>query len=178
MFVSTEQKFVYVPFTKVGSSSMFKLLKENYRGVSFKRTKRHIPNQYINFYKFCIVRNPYDRMMSWWNSVETNPREVKHINQMMQQGLPITFEGFLKHWKSKTTHTMYYAVEINGDFDKVLRLENIQEDFNSMPFVKKDMVIPQKNSRSYNKDILTPRCIELINEIYENDFKYFGYEMR
>ena len=72
-----------------------------------------------------------------------------------------------------------------------MSFETLEEDFNKLPFVtnyielpllnntiKKNPKHPEFKPRPHWEEMITPKIGALINQMYEQDFKRFGYEMR
>jgi hypothetical protein len=68
MIVSDFHKFVYIGIPKTGSISISHWLNMYYAGRSIDRHHAwHVPEPYQYYYRWTVVRNPYDRCFSlWW----------------------------------------------------------------------------------------------------------------
>ena len=144
-----------------------------------------------DYYKFTVVRNPWDRAVSgytWWTTSK-NPifRNVKSKSLkdylLVQNG----FEKF-NHLNNKATgrgdhfNTQYSFVEINGDcqMDYIIKFENLQEDFN---IVCDKIGIPQQKLPHKNKtkhkhytEYYDEETKSIVAEKYAKDIEYFGYK--
>ena len=146
---------------------------------TFLKKKRTLSD----FVKFCIVRNPYDRMISAYHFM----------------GNKLTFPQFI-HWVYAELDNYYrYKVEpfvvilpqwefvinengVNG-MDEVLQFENLSSEFEV--FKKKynlpeTMILPHINSRKRNnknlKAYYTQELADMVYHMYKWDFKMFGYK--
>lgn len=148
----------------------------------------HKPRTYLkkktlaDFVKFCIVRNPYDRMISAYHFL----------------GNKLTFTQFI-HWVHAELDNYYrhkidpfvvilpqweFVINENGTngMDEVLRFENLSTEFDS--FKKKydlptTMTLPHINSRKRNKTLIsyyTQELADMVYHMYKWDFKMFGYK--
>ena len=86
---------------------------------------------------------------------------------------------FLKLWKTKRGLSQYHGIEVNGEFNYVLKIENIEQDFNALPFIATHVTIPKANARTHPQwtELVDPKSGRLINDMYKKDFEKFEYEM-
>jgi hypothetical protein len=179
MFVCNSPKFIFVSVTKSGSSSIIDVLKSNFTGQALPR-RPIIPKQYNKHFSFCTVRNPYARMVSWWWSVCKMPGDrYHHKAELAEANLPPTLLGFLTLWKMKGDYSQSRYIEVNNGISQILKLENIEEDFNTLPFMKKHVTIPTVNSKKHPPwtELLDEESGKTINQHYKKDFENFKYEM-
>jgi len=182
MFICDNPKFVYVSFTKSGSSSMYALFNQHYAGLNKPRHHRKIPDEYSIYPSFTVVRNPYSRMVSWWWSIcKVGGDRYGHRKELAQAGLTESLADFCTLWSTKpeSATSQSFIIENVNDFDCVLKLENIEEDFNALPFVATHIEIPKANvkNKPHWKDLITPEAIKVINQHWENDFTLLNYEI-
>lgn len=179
MFISHKPQFVYVAFTKSGSSSMYALLDQHFKGEKRNRTHRRIPDEYKHYPSFCVVRNPYSRLVSWWWSIcKAEGDRYGHKKELADRGLTTSFTDFLKLWATKNGIAQAPIVNLN-QFDYILKLENITNDLNTLPFFASKVEFPQRNKRNHPHwtDIITAESGKFINDTYREDFELLGYEM-
>lgn len=180
MFISSNPKFVYVSFTKSGSSSVYAALRANFTGKERPRHNRGIPKEYNSYPSFCVVRNPYSRLVSWWWSIcKVGGDRYGHKKELQQRGLTTSFKDFLTLWAEKNGIAQAPAVETVNQIDYVIRLENLEEEFNNLPFISSYIQIPKKNSRNYPHwtEIVDETTGRMISETYKRDFELFGYKI-
>lgn len=178
MFVNNNLKFVYVSITKSGSRSVIRLLRDNYGCNNIGHPKIVIPKQYEDYYSFLVVRNPYERMVSWWWAIcKDKGDRYRHKAQLRKAGLTESLFDFLTFWSTGSFGQATHLTS-NKKIDKIIKLENIQEEFNTLPFVKTPLAIPRINThtRPSWEELLDVESGKLINRVYEDDFKCFGYE--
>ena len=64
--------------------------------------------------------------------------------------------------------------------DQVLKFENLNEDFKTLPFIQPSVELPLRNNtrphRPPAKEMLCDEAVALVNELYAIDFDYLGYE--
>ena len=177
MFVSEKLKFVFVPVTKSGSSSIIRALNDNFEGKVLARNRRP-PPQYQDYYTFCCVRNPYARMISWWWSIcKTSGDRYGHKRELRQHNLSESLFDFLTLWEKKGKYTQTEYLTLNPNIT-VLKLDNLEEDFNNLPFVDKHIPMQKVNSKQHPPwmELLDTKSGQLINRVYKEDFEQFNYE--
>lgn len=144
----------------------------------------HIPPKYFldNSYKnkilFAIVRNPYDRIIS---ECKYRGGKCNDINKFIIENL----KAYKKNKFILDSHLIPQSEFIKGNVEckEIIRFENLNKDFEKL--LKKynypKMDLPHNNKSNIKKkisiNILNKKTINLINEIYEEDFKNFGYKL-
>lgn len=138
-------------------------------------------NEYEDYFKFTIVRNPYTRAYSWYKNVIRDPIHRKSYN--VDEGT--SFEEFLQEniGKSALRKQSYWLKDYNGiiKMDQVIKFEDLEGGFKelclnlgvtglNLPHEIKGQTEDYLNS--YNEN--TKR---LIKEFYKEDFELFGYDL-
>jgi len=180
MFICDDSQFVYVSFTKSCSSSMYNLLQSNFKGLRTKRSWRKIPDQYVDYTSFCVVRNPYSRLVSWWWSIcKVGGDRYGHIKELTDLGLTTTLEDFLTLWDTKNGLGQAFIVEDVNRMDHIIKLENIEEEFNALPFINNHISIPKVNvkNKPHWRELITPKAAQKIETMYKRDFELFNYKI-
>tara|TARA_Y100001933_G_scaffold265198_1_gene336816 strand:- start:2458 stop:2964 length:507 start_codon:yes stop_codon:yes gene_type:complete len=125
-------------------------------------------SEYINTYKlYGVVRNPYERMVSWWKFASTG-----------RSGKNKSFLDFLEHPTKQ--HTTKYYQYFGGNKIGILRYENLVSDFVSfcdevgIPRQK----LPHKNASKHRcyTEYYDDETRQIVAERYARDIEYFGYE--
>lgn len=132
---------------------------------------------YNDFFKFAVVRNPWDWMVSWYSFIVQ--KEDHHYHEMVKN---MTFQEFLA-WKIeiKTPHLTHFTSDEQGDFivDHVARMETLSEEF---PLLARRMgiretVLPRLN-KSRHRDyraMYDDAMAQSVAEYFEHDIELFGY---
>lgn len=218
--INQTHNFIFVHVPKAAGTSITKLLSEfthycdlEIGGTSFGEEiqkpyfrrfglKKHSPagdirkligaKKWSNFYKFSVVRNPYDRAVSIFNflrSWEGCPSEIR------QEMLAFSsFEEFVisGRWNQIDGPDQIFKPQAfwltdPDDRDRIIvddvyRLENLQE---MLPDLGKKAsldlsgkILPQLNEsrKDADKTDIGSRVILEINKKYHRDFILFGYE--
>ena len=145
-----------------------------YEHISAWEVKNAVGEKVWNeYYKFCVVRNPYDRAISFY---------YFRNNQL---GINQSFDDFLDGEVHNLNHPKY-TDWINGKImvDKVVRFERLNEDlaevfnklnipFDGLNIFKKNNI--RKKNTSY-KDFLNEEQAAKIRKIYSKEFELFDYK--
>ncbi len=136
------------------------------------------------YFKFCFIRNPYDRLVSSWNHISKvfkyNMSLLDYLNQNINNISDIEYAHLFLQQKE-------HISEINGlcGVNCIGRFENLENDFVSIlqtMGIKNIVHISQKinvsqninkNANFINLDELT---IKKSNEIFKDDFNTFHYK--
>ena len=146
--------------------------------------KEKIPNKYKSYGKFAIIRNPYDRMVSWFHylKIKTNPTNfiTGEVNEeQFEFKNNVDFQSWLK---DPLKYFMYPKEFLNtqcswiDDTVDILKYENLKNDLEN--FFKKEIKIPHVNNSNHD-DYLAyydDQCLNLVYEKYKEDFEKFNYK--
>lgn len=140
-----------------------------------------------NFYKFAIVRNPYNRLLSEYSyitEIATNkllpyvslpfPNFVEKVLSLPRLKQIEIFDGHLLPQVEFVTDN-----EKNILVDRIFRFEELEECFSVLQNIPKaSSFIPhsRQTSSSQNQDLLTTEIKEIIHNFYKEDFLFFNYE--
>jgi hypothetical protein len=132
---------------------------------------------FIGFFKFAVVRNPWDWIVSLYHYLRETPSHRHHARVCGMSSLEeyITFEAARK---KRTQHGF-----ISGDDGRVLvdfvgRYEFLDEDFTRVcSFLGISATLPHLNAtpRQDYREYFTPATIELVEEFWQDDIRLFGY---
>jgi chondroitin 4-sulfotransferase 11 len=147
-------------------------------------------------FKFSVVRNPWDRLVSWWSLID-NARQYLDLTKPPNKffGYVLTrarsFEEFLLRCddeiidsdgrKNIFRNQIDYLVDDDGTIivDLVGRFERLQESFDeiSRRLGRKPVELPRTNvsrHRAYS-EYYTPALAEMVAKHYARDIETFGY---
>ena len=158
-------------------------------------------NQFPDYFKFCFVRNPWDRILSCWLSkiktadyddgknwrkgVENNFwrygdmfRTEMSFNDFINSVVQIPDINADAHFRSQ--YTFIYDKENKLVVDFTGRFENIKNDFsyvcNKIGVSEKELPHFHKQDRSHYRDYYDNSTRKLVEERYPYDIELFNYK--
>ncbi len=104
------------------------------------------------------------------------PNEYEFEREFTRQSIDCKFGRDLNQ-----VEFLYYAFGINymEKLDYIIRMEDIESEFNKLPFVKNHTIIPHDkkgNENTWWKDVIQKESEELIYQWAKDDFVAFNYE--
>ncbi len=209
MRISHKHKFVCISITKTGSTSVRYSLDEYsdiksqghynkpyFHHVEADQLQTHFQEKnwkWDDYFKFTFVRNPYDRLVSWWNYIQIEYQS----HQQMPTGKEIwknlcddivtknkDFTSFVRAenpvWFPKTSSECISDKDENNLLDFIGRTENFQEDFNIVcdKIGIPQQQLPHKNSSNHKHytEYYDEETKQIVAERYAKDIEHFGYE--
>lgn len=157
------------------------------RGKTVHRYLEHMPARKVRrrigreiwdrYYKFCIVRNPWDRVISqyYWRQRNLSPDEMPPIMD------------FLNSVHTQSLRRKGFSLyTLNGEVavDKLCRFERLEEDLED---VRRHLGLPEplelpeakagirKDRRHYSK-VLSQEEKDRIGELFKEEIRLMGYE--
>lgn len=129
-----------------------------------------------DYYKIGCIRNPYDRMISFWKW----SCKVSWKNKIFYSW---SFPRWLRILKkcpwAKQTYCDYFFVNNSMKMNDFIRIEHINEDLKricaKLDIPYKEPTITNNTKRKPGKNYLNKKSIKLINEIFLEDFEQFNY---
>lgn len=218
--ISLQYKYIYVETPKVACSTIkLTLQRLELNNTSFNREDFqdiHVrefspllsPKQVASFpmlvqdnrfFKFCFVRNPYDRLLSCYlDKISSGSHQKKKVLKALGYNeadltRTVSFEQFVEvvaqqsveemdnHWRLQCAQVMADVIP----YDFIGRFENFVEDFT---FVGQQLCPefdsyyvesrPHETAACSKRDAhYTPKLKRMIAEIYARDFCRFGYDI-
>lgn len=151
-------------------------LKEYYNHMTCSEIKEYISKeQWNNYYKFTIERNPYDRAVSlyYWRGGDKKYHSVYEFLLKNKRGL----EGLDNYH--------IYSIDNLVAVDKVYTYEDLeffQENISKRLGLKTRLEIPQYKAKSESrkvmdyKEVLDENAIELIKVLAAREIQLFNYQ--
>jgi hypothetical protein len=131
----------------------------------------------LNYFKFCFVRNPWQRTVSAWEYlIHQKWANMKQFS---------TFEIFIKNMPSRFAHLKPQCDWIcdnnqNVIVDFIGRFENLQEDFNiicdKIGIPKQKLPHKNKTKHKHYTEYYDDETREIVAKKFAKDIEYFNYE--
>ncbi len=192
-----EHKFIFVHIPKTGGLSLTRsLLACDYnKHVTAKRFQLLFPEkEFKSFFKFCFVRNPWDRVVSAYLFLQKGgiTESNKFFSQHQLAGMD-TFESFVKNYlleraemRGMYTHFIPQYKYICDHKDKVLvdyigRFENYDE---SCAYIFERLGLPYRTVKKENvnkerlhyREYYNDELMNIVANIYKKDIELLGYD--
>ncbi|HXW23546.1 MAG TPA: sulfotransferase family 2 domain-containing protein [Xanthobacteraceae bacterium] len=199
--ISPDRRWIFVHIQKTGGNSVRSAL-----GVESNDLHKHFLARelravygeavWVDAFKFAFVRNPWDRLVSWWSMIDGGrdpsgaiPAPNSFFGYVLDHAR--TFEEFISRCteeiidsdgrKNIFRNQIDYLVDESGAVivDFIGRFERLQECFNDvtarlgLPSVE----LPRLNTsrRSAYPDYYTPAMAAEVGRLYARDIEAFGY---
>ncbi|CAN5557895.1 hypothetical protein BH11ACT8_BH11ACT8_35310 [soil metagenome] len=200
MIVSDSHKLLFVHVQKTGGVTLTNLLKsqlDDVRSVS----KRHAPlrkilqkePELVEYWTFGFVRNPWDRMVSWWSMIENwkNWSERKDLstddrwNEMWRTAMEYqSFEQFVTEGPPQfirlRRNQIDYLRAPGRKADFIGRTENLDHDsrfaLEHFGLSTEGLGHDNKSKRVGYRDYYTATTRDLVGEVFAKDIAEFDYD--
>lgn len=208
MLISKEKKFLFVHIQKTAGTSLATFLKreipdlENYfrQHDHIKMAEDDLGSMYETYYKAAFVRNPFDRLVSWYSMIVSKGKLLSDqekemfpdYNQIWQYVLANsnTFSEFILNchdatnragWKPFLTNQIDYITNNQGDIsmDCIGRFESIEAGLQKIcEYLEvSSKVVPHLNvSRHVGyRDYYTDETKAIVAKRFYRDIEAFEY---
>ena len=194
--INHTHKFIFIHIPKTGGTSI-----ESFLGRADDYENKHDSLGTIlekfpyasNYFKFSVVRNPYDLTVSMynymWKSEYDWPKHWRKTSKLAN----LSFKQWVHHRNFKTP--TIHSIHINEDggvqgtqlsffdnikLDFICKFENLQEDFNAVcdkiKIPKQKLPHKNKTKRKHYTEYYDEETKSIVAEKYAKDIEYFGYE--
>ena len=135
--------------------------------------KRKFKNSYNNYRKFTIIRNPYDKMVSWYFYLKRNLGEnynivkfnewIKNPSKLWHIEDPISYLKPQHEWVDETV--------------EILKFENLNKELSK--FFDKEIKLPiiNKSNHKHYLNYYNKESLDIIYNKYKKDFEKYNYKL-
>jgi len=205
MIICDEKEFIFIHIPKNSGTAMTRALQKTYKntqllkfcerkGINIGIDKMHLyydvidkfisKNKVENYLKFCIIRNPYNKLYSAWNFIK-NRHGYENVNDFVKNKLNEEFiygkeiipRDSRVHYRPQ--FTFVYDTKNNKFADFIIRYENLNDDISKIN-KEYNLNIPLYDNGNTQKNYIkyfNKESIKKINSLYQKDFELFNYEM-
>ena len=213
MIISKKHKFLFIHIQKTGGSTISRLLRQhfpdakplsNMHAHSYE-AKNILKDAYQDYYSFAFVRNPWERLVSWYTMIQEKAHLMTSFEKVVRLGRfynrlwqyahanSNNFEEFLINCteeikdKSGTRSFAYnqldYLTDPQGNVivDEIFRFEDFlgssKKLFKKLDNIELDL-IPKENPSKHKHytEYYSEASKELVAERFSKDIAYFGYK--
>ena len=196
--ISKEYKTIFIHIPKTAGTSISRFFQEKQISIciqpelhaSIHDIKSDFPQAYKNYRKFTVVRNPYDRMVSWYFFLKES---AVLAGFDLETVFPFNFIKWIEdpfkvnftRWKLDTSDENKKGIPFLqpqhmwlDDTVNILRYENLNKDLNK--FFEKKINLPLKNKSNLKKEhflnYYNKHALDIVYERYKEDFEKFNYK--
>lgn len=185
--------FIHIP--KNGGTSIRKGVFKDVLGPLYG----HIPDQWVNCFKFSFVRHPIDRFVSAYNMFKYGTRDENGVTRL-KCNEPFSLERaftavnnqqlcFGQDRKTVDEKFLHHILPMHHPFnciekaDFVGRFETIEKDFQTILQIldiQKDYRLPRLHisNRKEEKLVFSKQQFEILSSFYADDFEFSGYSVK
>ena len=193
--ISNEHKTIFVHIPKTAGTSVKGIFsKEHERPFPHKtihEIKEKNPKEYNSYKKFAVVRNPYDRMVSWYafqkrfrmnndliRTYEYNSNTHSYDVASIEKA---DIDGFRNWWgeqfdlfgKDRLLNPQHTWID---ETVTILKYESLNEELSDFLGRKIKLPITNETSRHEILDYYDQRSLDVVYDRYKEDFERFNYK--
>jgi hypothetical protein len=188
IFKKTEEIQVWEKISFAAKAKYSHRLGEKPQHASALTVKKIFPNEFANYFKFCVTRNPWDKTVSdyfWKTRKHKNPPRFEEYVESLVRG--DSLDGI-----TPRCHNNWDIYATNGEIavDHVILYENLKvglfDALDNIPPLKWDTWLPnsksgnrlndQKNKQFSYRDYYSPATRRMVGRLYEPEIVRFGYQ--
>ena len=144
-----------------------------YNHISAKEIHKIIgDNMFNTYFKFCVVRNPYDKMVSLYHMLR-NGNKLKTFDEFCKKNNCKNYNRYFINNKSCINFYIRYE-NLNEDLKKVCEKLGIEFDINRLPNFKSEYRQKNDNYQKYYNDDLR----KIVYKKHKKEFEMFGYKFK
>ena len=183
--INHEHSFIFIHINKCGGTTIDELFNGSFQGhdkpFDYKKSN---PKEFANYFKFAFVRNPWDRVASFYHY------QIKRKWDYYPFDETIPFKPFVENWLIKMPGQTLLNVSCCYDWifdendnlliDFIGRFENFQQDFNlicdKIGIDRQKLQHKNKSNHKHYTEYYDDKTRQIVAEKYAKDIEYFGYK--
>ncbi|MEZ5146215.1 MAG: sulfotransferase family 2 domain-containing protein [Bacteroidales bacterium] len=175
---SKEAAYTFFLIQKTGISSMLRVLRDETEIDFDEKTAIYFKSQHQNHFKFCFIRNPWDRLVSCYSNKVLRKKLYPEcwgkdfsyfIHFLTRQHLP-TADGHIR------LQTSSFPV---NDIDFIGRFENFSDDFdfiiNDKLKLNRNPVKKNQSRHAHYTQYYSNKTRRMVEKLYKEDIKLGNY---
>ena len=196
MIISHKTKSIFVHIQKTAGTSIEEAMRKDDPAIAGNAHsgRRHLkareiqalvrPEIWAGYYKFAFVRNPWDRLVSWY-CMCVQSKAPNRFARYVIDNAP-TFRDFITKTTTgmgeKTTHDQLdFLTDANGNLivDFVGRYESLADDYARVKerlHLTHDLARANESAHTDYRDYYTAETRDIVARRFARDIRHFGYE--
>ena len=152
-----------------------KSVPDSEKHLNAKQIKNIVKDEWNSYFKFSIIRNPWDRIISMYHS---KYYALQGVGKYAGRSLKYFLNNFiLPKWE----HGLQCSDYVNLSIDFIIRFENRQQDIeklnNKFNLFIDGSIVTKKNKRHTDyKMYYDNETIEIVNKKFNKDINQFNYK--
>lgn len=135
------------------------------------KIKEYLGNNIFNsYFKFCVIRNPYDKMVSLYNMSVNRDGYKGSFSEFVKNHDCINYYRYFIDDKSCIDFYIRYEF-LHEDLKKVCEKLNIEYDINKLPKFKSNFRKEKDYKKYYNKELK-----KIVYNKHKKEFELFSYQ--
>ena len=155
--------------TLFGNSS-FRIQPDKHANIH--EIKKKFPKVYDSYRKFTIIRNPYDKMVSWYFYLKKQigiDQDVIEFSDWVKEPLKLWHANDLAYFLDPQ-HTWV------DDTVDIIKFENLNEELNEFFEEEIDLPITNKSDHDHFSSYYDEKSSNIIYNRYKEDFERYNYK--
>lgn len=204
MYISRQRNFLFCHVSRTGGTSLSEHIKKHVKDaqhvhlqhLSMHEAKTILGSEFDTFFKFAMVRNPWERLVSWYalmalSNVSFNQNNAalnvlpdsphwQRFDEFLEKAATQKVNKFRGDWLDYSQWQQLTDEEGNLLVDEIGRFENYAQDIQKF-MLKIDVMQPFKENVNGSKHLHYSEYYsdfgkELVAEVFHQDVINFGYQ--
>ena len=190
MHIFFEPNILYIHLSKCAGTSIYNLLKTEFKNSEKENTEeniKYVADNFDNFFSFVIVRNIYDKVLSEYNHEKNGGMHDLSLDCWLnavaskkciksKKGRTASFADYNNKYNELDQKEFVVLDEGSSYLSFIGSFENLNED---IKIIKKKLnmknSLPFLNKTKYNTSKLTKEQIEVVKDRFREDISFFKW---
>lgn len=189
MTISHNFKFIFIHVHRTGGTTITNLLRQNLGNKinvisehgNAATSEKEMLEKHADYFTFGFVRNPWERMLSWYSLINKNNTDTMvQTRQKFQKFLALD-QAFASGDSFFHYNQLDYFPTLHGSYEgiKIYSYEKFEEEthklFAHLGFELQEIPVMNNTEAKVYKEFYTAKSKELVAQKCEKDIAYFKY---
>jgi len=183
--ISHDHKVIFIHINKTAGTSVERAFdvdvsfgdRKHLRALQIRGRVGH--EVWDSYFKFAIVRNPWDKVVSMYHHRKQNSRK-ETLPQKMPFSMWVKNLPYIKTKESRTTNQLDWITDRKGNIiiDYVARFENLSKEWEKLKELGNfDLELSHVNKSIHKpyQEYYDEESRDIVTERFKKDIDYFGY---